>query len=524
MRNLILKQKLQAVLLLTLAMIFSNVLFAQVVPQEKTDALTNQTSVLENSNEYEMWTLRNPQLIPDAILQGLPNPPLGEPCPLKLVLVLDESGSIDFSGGTAAVRTGVNNFIAGLVSTGTQMAIIEFANTAARVSINSSTAFQTVDASFQSAVSTYLLNDYNPLGATNWADAFSKVSEINDEGSIADIVIFFTDGQPNLPSPTSTALQSAIDAADLVKGDETRIFMLGVGSGVYVPNLQAVSGPLQVDPPTVPFAQADYGLEGDFSTIATSLANLSTAFLTLYYVDADGDTYGAGNPTTACDAPGVNYVTNNLDCDDNDPDIYPGAPELCDGKDNDCVGVMADADCDGIEDFCDICPGGDDSIDANGDGFPDCAYPPAFGEIDPSWQCANKKVYVCHVDEYGMRFNLCVSHNAIPGHMGHGDFLGPCVECLVAKTAHAVHIGELNMNVYPVPVENFLIVEVISATSETGELSITDYLGRVVYMQSVRLSAGENNFEIQGDYLGSGIYLLSVTTENAKTTTKITVK
>lgn len=118
-----------------------------------------------------------------------------------------------------------------------------------------------------------------------------------------------------------------------------------------------------------------------------------------WYLDQDGDEYGAGVGITACDAPGPDYVDNDFDCDDSDPgvypcqgcpcfecgfyygvqqgecgigicvngscvqdddgdgfspddgdcddnnpDVYPGAPEFCDGVDNDCDGLVDDAD------------------------------------------------------------------------------------------------------------------------------------------------------------------------------------
>ena len=35
---------------------------------------------------------------------------------------------------------------------------------------------------------------------------------------------------------------------------------------------------------------------------------------------------------------------SDIDCDDTDPSINPEAPELCDGLDNDCNGIV-DGDC-----------------------------------------------------------------------------------------------------------------------------------------------------------------------------------
>ncbi len=57
-----------------------------------------------------------------------------------------------------------------------------------------------------------------------------------------------------------------------------------------------------------------------------------------WYPDDDDDGYGGGGSTTSCDAPS-GWVDRGDDCDDQDGDTYPGAPETCgDGKVNDCDG------------------------------------------------------------------------------------------------------------------------------------------------------------------------------------------
>ena len=63
---------------------------------------------------------------------------------------------------------------------------------------------------------------------------------------------------------------------------------------------------------------------------------------TTYYADGDGDSFGdAASATAECSQPS-GYVTDATDCDDAQVASFPGNPELCDGRDNDCDGTVDD--------------------------------------------------------------------------------------------------------------------------------------------------------------------------------------
>ncbi|MCA9489146.1 MAG: putative metal-binding motif-containing protein [Myxococcales bacterium] len=146
-----------------------------------------------------------------------------------------------------------------------------------------------------------------------------------------------------------------------------------------------------------PFAREDCdGIDNDCNGLADDEDPELDPLLTLeWFEDLDRDGYGDGTQPALvmCDPPDPAWAEDPRDCDDTDPDIHYGAPERCNGIDDDCdthpdlpgSGGLAN---DGAGLGCDMCTGAADfdPADIHLEVFDPCALDPLANDLCGSRQ------------------------------------------------------------------------------------------------------------------------------------------
>lgn len=189
-----------------------------------------------------------------------------------------------------------------------------------------------------------------------------------------------------------------------------------------------------------------------------------------------------------------------------------------------------DSDCDGVPDPLDICPGGDDSMDFNGDNIPDCSQLLSYNSYSPTWKCGNNKIYVCHLNGH----SLCINKNALAAHFGHGDNIGPCTSCSngsygMAQNQNHGHleyaeVSGFGLDIMPNPAaEQVTILLHGMAPDEYAMLTLFDRLGRIVLTQQIAAGETELSIDLSSERFIPGEYFIRVSSSQTVLTKMLAI-
>lgn len=224
---------------------------------------------------------------------------------------------------------------------------------------------------------------------------------------------------------------------------------------------------------------------------------------TACFADADGDFIDDNTDNCVNDA--------NSDQADNDND---GVGNVCDNCLIDENSDQADADCDGVGDACDVCDGGDDTIDNNHDGLPDCKYPPAYVDIIDAWKCANNKVLLCKIPPGNPNgaHTICVNKNSIMSHINSGSYLGPCgdANCLEGRSKGSNEIifnDDAQFAFTPNPAYDNIQLWMSKGLSGI-QIMIFDLQGKLMLKKS--LADGTTEYLLDLSQISNGSYLIKI--------------
>lgn len=137
------------------------------------------------------------------------------------------------------------------------------------------------------------------------------------------------------------------------------------------------------------------------------------------------------------------------------------------------------------------------------------------------------KVLVCHIPPGNLEnaHTICIAPEAVPAHLAHGDYLGPCLEDKNLPVDQFEEFTGISVCVFPNPFKGKCSVVIEQEISAPVTIMVTDLLGRCVEkIHEGELEAGNHLFTWDMTGMERSVYFLQVISHESTRSIKLMAK